>query len=140
MIDFAAQYSTLEAFLSDVAITGDFTGETCVDGPEEQLFVTLSTVHQAKGLEWPVVIIPWVSDGRFPTDLAVDPQDDRTVFITFGGFGTWSKDKDVHQVSVHISTAEDEPYVGIQVDGGTTSNVNTKPEDIEATIPLEAEG
>ena len=25
---------------------------------------------------------------RFPTDLAVDPNDDRTVFVVFGGFGT----------------------------------------------------
>ncbi|MEM7352411.1 MAG: hypothetical protein AAF657_16535 [Acidobacteriota bacterium] len=58
--------------------------------------------------------------------------------ITFGGFGSWSKDSDLHQVSVHISTAEHEPYVGIQVDGGTTSNVNTKPKDIESTIPLES--
>ena len=58
--------------------------------------------------------------------------------ITFGGFGSWSKDSDLHQVSVHISTAESEPYVGIQVDGGTTSNVNTKPVDLAATIPLEA--
>ncbi|MEM7587675.1 MAG: hypothetical protein AAF560_30085, partial [Acidobacteriota bacterium] len=56
--------------------------------------------------------------------------------ITFGGFGTWSKDSEVHQVSVQISTARQEPYVGIQVDGGTTSNVNTKPTEIETTIPL----
>ena len=60
--------------------------------------------------------------------------------ITFGGFGTWSEDDDLHQVSVHISTAEHEPYVAIQVDGSTTSNVNTKPEDIDSTIPIEAEG
>ncbi len=59
--------------------------------------------------------------------------------ITFGGFGSWSKDSELHQVSVHISTAAHEPYVGIQVDGGTTSNVNTKPEDLESTIPLENE-
>ena len=56
--------------------------------------------------------------------------------ITFGGFGSWSEDDDLHQVSVHISIAEDEPYVAIQVDGSTTSNVNTKPTDIETTIPL----
>ncbi len=59
--------------------------------------------------------------------------------LTFGGFGTWSPDDDLHQVSVHVSTAEDQPYVGIQVDGGTTSNVNTKPERLEDTIPLAAE-
>jgi DNA helicase-2/ATP-dependent DNA helicase PcrA len=38
--------------------------------------VILSTVHQAKGLEWPVVFIPWLADGRFPTDLAINTQDD----------------------------------------------------------------
>jgi DNA helicase-2/ATP-dependent DNA helicase PcrA len=84
VIDFAAAYRTVESFLSDVALTGDFSGETCVNGPEEQLFVTLSTVHQAKGLEWPVVLVPWVCDGRFPTDLAMntpeDLEEERRVF------------------------------------------------------------
>jgi len=56
--------------------------------------------------------------------------------VTFGGFGSWSQDDDLHQVSVQISLAEGEPYVGIQVDGGTTSNVNTKPPKIEDTIPF----
>ncbi len=82
--DFAGQYRSLEAFLTDVVLTGDFTGETCVDGPEEQEFITLSTVHQAKGLEWPVVLVPWVADGRFPTDMAMhtaeDLEEERRVF------------------------------------------------------------
>lgn len=49
--------------------------------------------------------------------------------VTFGGFGRWSLDRRdaPHQVSVQISTAADAPYVGIQVDGGVTSNVDTKP-------------
>jgi DNA helicase-2/ATP-dependent DNA helicase PcrA len=29
--------------------------------------VTISTVHAAKGLEWPVVIVPFAWEGRFPT-------------------------------------------------------------------------
>lgn len=56
--------------------------------------------------------------------------------ITFGGFGTWSKDDDLHQVSVQISTSATAPYVGIQIDGGTTSNVNTKPKNIDDTLPF----
>jgi hypothetical protein len=55
--------------------------------------------------------------------------------LTFGGLGRWSEDSDLHQVSVQISTAEDAPYVGILVDGGVTSNVNTKPTDIRVTLP-----
>jgi len=76
LANFAAQYNTVEAFLADVALAGEFSGETIVTGPTEQEFVILSTVHQAKGLEWPVVFIPWLADGRFPTDLAINTQED----------------------------------------------------------------
>jgi DNA helicase-2/ATP-dependent DNA helicase PcrA len=75
--NFAAQYNTLEAFLVDVALAGEFSGETVVTGPVEQEFATLSTIHQAKGLEWPVVFIPWLADGRFPTDLALNTKEDQ---------------------------------------------------------------
>ena len=76
LANFAAQYNTVEAFLTDVALAGEFSGETVVEGPDEQEFVILSTIHQAKGLEWPVVFIPWLADGRFPTDLAINTQED----------------------------------------------------------------
>jgi DNA helicase-2/ATP-dependent DNA helicase PcrA len=32
--------------------------------------VVLSTVHKAKGLEWPVVFVLWLSEGRFPPPAA----------------------------------------------------------------------
>jgi len=76
LANFAAQYNTVEAFLADVTLTGEFSGETVVTGPIEQEFVILSTVHQAKGLEWPIVFIPWLADGRFPTDLAINTQEE----------------------------------------------------------------
>jgi len=77
LANFAAQYNTLEAFLADIALAGEFSGETIVTGPTEQEFVTLSTVHQAKGLEWPVVFIPWLADGRFPTDMALNTKEEQ---------------------------------------------------------------
>jgi len=84
MATFASQYGSLESFLADLALAADFSGETVVTGPEEQEFVILSTIHQAKGLEWPVVFIPWLTDGRFPTDLAIntreDEEEERRVF------------------------------------------------------------
>ncbi len=76
LANFAAQYNTVEAFLADVALAGEFSGETVVAGPTEQEYVILSTVHQAKGLEWPIIFIPWLADGRFPTDLAINTQED----------------------------------------------------------------
>ena len=84
LANFAGQYKNVEAFLADVCLAGEFSGETCVEGPVEQEFVILSTVHQAKGLEWPVVFIPWLADGRFPTDMAMnhdeDLEEERRVF------------------------------------------------------------
>ena len=34
--------------------------------------ITLSTVHQAKGMEWPVVFVPWLSEGMFPSGKATE--------------------------------------------------------------------
>jgi DNA helicase-2/ATP-dependent DNA helicase PcrA len=84
LANFSAQYKTIEAFLADASLAGEFQGETCVTGPEEMEFTILSTVHQAKGLEWPIVMIPWLADGRFPTDMAIntkeEEEEERRVF------------------------------------------------------------
>ena len=41
--------------------------ESRVDEDEEEDAIRLSTIHQAKGLEWPVVIVLWMVDGMFPS-------------------------------------------------------------------------
>ena len=84
LANFAGQYKNFESFLADIALAGEFSGETVVTGPTDLVFVILSTIHQAKGLEWPVVMIPWLADGRFPTDMAINTQaeleEERRVF------------------------------------------------------------
>ena len=57
----------LEAFLSDVAL---LTNLDVRKNDPDQDKVTLSTVHQAKGMEWPVVFVPWLSEGMFPSQKA----------------------------------------------------------------------
>ena len=47
--------------------------------------------------------------------------------VTFSAFGSWSGDSDPHLATGQISTSSDFPYVGIQIDGGLLSNVNTRP-------------
>lgn len=62
-----ADAESLEAFLADVALL------TNLDAKKNNLSqdqVTLSTVHQAKGMEWPVVFVPWLSEGMFPSGKA----------------------------------------------------------------------
>lgn len=49
----------------------DFEGETIVDLDA----VDIMTVHQAKGLEWPVVFLPGLTNRRFPSSMSGKPQD-----------------------------------------------------------------
>jgi DNA helicase II / ATP-dependent DNA helicase PcrA len=37
----------------------------------EEGYVTLSTIHSAKGLEWKIVFLIWAADGRFPGPMSV---------------------------------------------------------------------
>lgn len=57
--------------------------------------------------------------------------------VTFTCFGVWSKDGShtVQQATVQISTSPRRPYVGIQIDAGNVSNVNTKPVKIQDARP-----
>ena len=57
----------LEGFLADVALMTNL--DVRKNDPDLDR-VTLSTVHQAKGMEWPVVLVPWLSAGMFPSAKA----------------------------------------------------------------------
>ena len=59
--------------------------------------------------------------------------------VTFTGIGLWSQDTQrPHMATVQISTNALLPYVSILIDGGMTSNVNTKP--AKAVYPLAEDG
>ena len=60
---------TLKAFLADVALLTNLDARRN-DGDYDK--VTLSTIHQAKGMEWPVVFVPWMSEGMFPSGKAAE--------------------------------------------------------------------
>jgi DNA helicase-2/ATP-dependent DNA helicase PcrA len=62
---------TLERFLTELTLdppssTGELAGPPHLDDD----FLTLSTVHSAKGAEWDVVHVIHLADGCFPSDLA----------------------------------------------------------------------
>ena len=68
---FALRYASLEAFLTDLSLLGAITGEDVYwDEPRDELLV-LSSIHQAKGLEWSVVFLIWLVDGWFPSAAAL---------------------------------------------------------------------
>jgi DNA helicase-2/ATP-dependent DNA helicase PcrA len=65
MMRFASQYTSLEIFISELSLQS--AGGETVEVDEDRECVILSTVHQAKGLEWNVVFVIGLNDGRFPS-------------------------------------------------------------------------
>jgi DNA helicase-2/ATP-dependent DNA helicase PcrA len=74
LLPMAGRYKKLRGFLDDLALDPP-TSSTDMDPENRGAFVTLSTVHSAKGLEWPMVFIIWLMEGRFPSAKAyADPE------------------------------------------------------------------
>ena len=73
---FALQYNSTEDFLSELALLSGMEAEDAVGGGYEDERVKLSTVHQAKGLEWSVVFVIWLCDGRFPSMRSLKTKED----------------------------------------------------------------
>jgi DNA helicase-2/ATP-dependent DNA helicase PcrA len=63
----------LSKFLVNIALSSELDRD---DGEEVQQ-VTISTIHSAKGLEWPIVFIPAVYDGSIPHSRAEDHDEER---------------------------------------------------------------
>ncbi len=73
LINFSTRYHSLETFLSELSLMSGISGEEIVAaGDTDDERVILSTIHQAKGLEWQVVFIIWCAEGRFPNPRAVE--------------------------------------------------------------------
>jgi DNA helicase-2/ATP-dependent DNA helicase PcrA len=72
---YSARYNSTEEFLAELALLATerygapqpLSGEDVLMGGDEDELLTLSSVHQAKGLEWRAVFIIWAADGKFPS-------------------------------------------------------------------------
>ncbi|MGD2062750.1 MAG: UvrD-helicase domain-containing protein [Nitrospirota bacterium] len=63
--------ASLSAFLEQVALVTDLDQET-----EARDYVTLMTLHSAKGLEFPVVFLTGMEEGIFPHRMAMGSEDE----------------------------------------------------------------
>jgi DNA helicase-2/ATP-dependent DNA helicase PcrA len=72
LMNFSTQYQSLEAFLSELSLMSGISGEEIVTADREDERVILSTIHQAKGLEWKIVFLIWCAEGRFPNPKAIE--------------------------------------------------------------------
>lgn len=72
----AIRYSSLDDFITELSIEPAIASvEDIVGESNENEFITLSTIHSAKGLEWKNVFIIWALDGKFPTTKSANKLD-----------------------------------------------------------------
>ena len=98
LIHFSQQYNSAESFLSELALLSGVTTEDVVEGDYEDERVKLSTIHQAKGLEWDVVFIIWLVEGRFPSARSLNSEE--------------SEEEERRLFYVAMTRARDELYLG----------------------------
>jgi DNA helicase-2/ATP-dependent DNA helicase PcrA len=76
LANFALRWPEAGDFLSELALIQGMAAENVVVGDEPDDKVVLSTIHQAKGLEWPIVFVLWLAEGRFPTAQSLRSADE----------------------------------------------------------------
>ena len=73
---FARQFKDLNEFLSQLALISNVDAEAAPNQTGDKEAVNLSTVHQAKGLEFHTVFVIWLTDGMFPSSRSMDDRKD----------------------------------------------------------------
>jgi DNA helicase II / ATP-dependent DNA helicase PcrA len=72
---FARQFEDMHEFLSQLALISNVDAEAAPAQTSDKEAVNLSSVHQAKGLEFHTVFVIWLTDGMFPSNRSLDTRD-----------------------------------------------------------------
>ena len=75
LADAVAAQPSLQDALAELALDPPVSASDLAGPPRlDEDYLTISTIHAAKGLEWPVVHLPHLVDGALPSDMALgDP-------------------------------------------------------------------
>jgi DNA helicase II / ATP-dependent DNA helicase PcrA len=72
LVDAAASRPSLHEALVELALDPPASGSDLAGPPRlDEDYLVISTVHSAKGLEWPVVHLPHLVDGAVPSDMSL---------------------------------------------------------------------
>jgi DNA helicase-2/ATP-dependent DNA helicase PcrA len=69
--NFSAQFLQMEDFLNELALLTNMAKEENIGEEDDEDRIALSTIHQAKGLEWSYVFLIWCADGMIPLQRAL---------------------------------------------------------------------
>jgi DNA helicase-2/ATP-dependent DNA helicase PcrA len=133
LANYAARFNSTEEFLSELALVNTerfgapqgTTGEDVIAGGDEDEKLVLSSIHQAKGLEWRAVFLIWAADGKFPSARSLrDPE---------------SEEEERRLFYVAVTRAQDELYVSypLVVTDYMKQTVVQKPSRFISEVPQE---
>ena len=112
----ASRYDSLERLIADLMLAGDVYGVDSLEADESSDHLVLSTIHQAKGLEWSRVFIPRLVEEGFPGVRALSEE---------GG-----EDEERRVFYVAVTRAKDELYLTYPLTlarGGRGPTIVTRP-------------
>ena len=122
---FARQFETVEDFLTQLALLTNVEAEDdqAANRDEEQL--KLSTIHQAKGLEFDVVFVIMLCDGMFPSSRSLESAE--------------GEEEERRLLYVAITRARNELYLSYPLirATGNTGNMMQQPSRFLSEIPKE---
>jgi len=136
MAQFAARYGSVREFMEELSLYSEVTGQDVAAGEEdEREMLVLSTVHQAKGLEWTAVFVIGLADGLFPSFRSTaneeGVEEERRLFYVactrakdelYLTYPQWSKEgawrQAVQRVSRFLAELDPDLYEPWQIDRG----------------------
>jgi DNA helicase-2/ATP-dependent DNA helicase PcrA len=69
--NFSSKFAGMADFLNELALLTNMAREEDLEVNQKEDKVVLSTIHQAKGLEWTYVFLIWCADGMIPLQRAL---------------------------------------------------------------------
>jgi len=69
---YGEQFRTIDEFLAQLSLMTGVDTELTANQEQDREAVCLTSVHQAKGLEWRATFVVWLAEGMFPNARAID--------------------------------------------------------------------
>lgn len=77
LMSYGESFDDVEEFLAQLSLMGSVDGSPMGQKEEnDSEQVILSSIHQAKGLEYKVVFVIWLTDGMFPNGRVIEAEDE----------------------------------------------------------------
>lgn len=75
LMNYAKQFTDTAEFLAQLTLLGEGEVKNSHQKGAEQDGVCLSSIHQAKGLEWRAVFLVWLTEGMFPSGRSLENEE-----------------------------------------------------------------